>query len=108
MIQSSIYVVHNCSFRMNSRMRNRCQLLELCPNFVIRLQKGTYKEEINNMKFNYEIIRLKLTDERLVKFHDTELKAKYEKLDYIKLRIVKTKVKVIRIDKKQVKNTKTK
>ena len=76
------------------------RLLELGTNFVIRLRKGVYKEEINNMKSDDEIIKLKLTDERLAKFHDPELKAKYEKIGYIKLRIVKTKVKVIRFDKK--------
>ena len=74
------------------------RLLELGTNFVIRLKEGVYKEEINNMKSDDEIVRLKLTDERLDKFHDPELKAKYEKQEYIELRVVKTKVKVIRID----------
>ena len=46
-----------------------------------------------------EIVKLKLTGERLEKFHDPELKAKYEKQDYIELRIVKTKIKVIKINK---------
>lgn len=76
------------------------RLLELCTNFVIRLREGVYKEEINNMASNDEIVKLKLTDERLEKFRDPELKAKYEKEEEIELRIVKTKIKVIRFDKK--------
>ena len=43
------------------------------------------------MKYNDEMVELKLTDDRLAKFNDPELKSKYEKLESIKLRIVKTK-----------------
>lgn len=76
------------------------RLIELCTSFVIRLRDGAYKDEINDMESNDEVVELKLTDDRLAKFNDPELKAKYEKLESIKLRIVKTKIKVIRYDKK--------
>lgn len=57
------------------------RLLELGTDFVVRLRDGVYKEEISNMQSNDEIVRLKLTDERLDKFNDNELKVKYEKKD---------------------------
>ena len=52
------------------------------------------------MTSNDEFVKLKLTDSRLEKFHDIELKEKYSKKDYIELRVVKTKVKVIKYDEK--------
>ena len=75
------------------------RMVELGTNFVVRLRKDAYKDEISNMQSDDEIVKLKLTGERLEKFHDPELKAKYEKQDYIELRIVKTKIKVIKINK---------
>lgn len=76
------------------------RLTELGANFVIRLRNDVYKEEIANMTSNDEFVKLKLTDSRLEKFHDIELKEKYSKKDYIELRVVKTKVKVIKYDEK--------
>lgn len=74
------------------------RLIELGSKFVIRLRDGVYIDEINNMKSNDEMVKLELTDDRLEKFKDPELKAKYENQEHIELRIVKTKIKVIRFD----------
>ena len=74
------------------------RLIELSASFVIRLRDGVYVDEINNMKSNDEMVKLELTDERLENFKDPELKAKYENKEYIELRVVKTKINVIRFD----------
>ena len=75
------------------------RLLELNTNFVIRLRNNVYLNEIENMTSDDELVEFKLTDERLAKFNDPELKAKYEKLDHIEMRVVKTKITVIKFDK---------
>lgn len=58
------------------------------------------KDEIANMETNDEFVKLKLTDQRLKKFHDPELKEKYSKKEHIELRVVKTKIKVTKINEK--------
>jgi len=63
-------------------------LKELNLYFVQRLKTNTYKEEVNQIKTSDSPINIKLNSSRLRSFKDPELKEKYSKELYLKLRLV--------------------
>lgn len=68
-------------------------VMEIDSYFVVRLKDTYYKKERKHVKSNDEEIKLNLTSSRLKKFHDPELKEKYSKKQYMKLRIVSIELK---------------
>lgn len=63
-------------------------LNELNLYFVQRLKSNTYKAEVNQIKDCDSPINIKLNSSRLRGFKDPELKEKYSKELYLKLRLV--------------------
>ena len=63
-------------------------LNELNLYFVQRLKSNTYKTEVNQIKTCDSPINIKLNSSRLRSFKDPELKEKYSKELYLKLRLV--------------------
>lgn len=67
-------------------------IIEMNSYFVARLQDKYYKNERKQAQSNDEEIKLNLTGERLQKFWNSDLKEKYSKESYLKLRIVTVEV----------------
>ena len=64
------------------------RIIEMKSYFVVRLKKDTYKEERKNITEEDSPISLKITKNRLKKFHDPKLKEKYSKKWTMDLRII--------------------
>lgn len=82
--------------------------MELNADFLIRIRKNVYKEEINNMKSNDEMVKLELTDQILGNFKDPKLKTKYENRIILSFVLLKQRLKLSNMIKTLVKNTKMK
>ena len=63
-------------------------LKELNIYFIQRLKNNTYKAEVNQIKTNDSPINIKLNSSRLRSFKNQELKEKYNKELYLKLRLI--------------------
>ena len=64
------------------------RIIEMNSYFIVRLRKDSYIEERMNIKQEDSPISLKITKDRLKKFHDPELKNIYSKKWTINLRII--------------------
>lgn len=67
--------------------------MDLNSKFIIRLKKSDFKSQREKMKSNDEIIEIKLTKTFLNRLNDNRLKEKYEKIGWIKIRIVNVELK---------------
>lgn len=67
--------------------------MDLNSKFIIRLKKSDFKSQIQKMKSNDEIIEVKLHKSFLNKIEDEKLREKYEKIGWIKIRVVKVELK---------------
>ena len=63
-------------------------LKELNIYFIQRLKNNTYKAEVNQIRTNDSPINIKLNSSRLRSFKNQELKEKYNKELYLKLRLI--------------------
>lgn len=74
--------------RNYNAMELYARIIEMNSYFVVRLKKDFYKKERSKITSNDSSIQLELTQSRLKKFHDEDLKEKYSKMWSIDLRIV--------------------
>lgn len=66
--------------------------IDLNSKFLIRLKKNDFINQINKMKTNDEIIEFKITNRILNQLNDEKLRQKYEKIGWIRIRVVKVKL----------------
>ena len=63
-------------------------IISLNSYFIVRLKDKSYIEELYKIKENDSEIKIKLTKDRLKKFHNSLLKEKYSKEKHLNLRIL--------------------